>query len=62
MTFINIGGRRFILTLGCGIATTLLCWFAKISGEVYATVIIATVASYIGGNTYQATKAPTPNA
>lgn len=53
MNLDNYGGRRFLMTMGCGVATTALCWFAKISGEVYATVIIATVAVYIGGNTYQ---------
>lgn len=53
MNLYNYGGRRFLMTMGCGIATTVLCWFAKISGEVYATVIIATVAAYITGNVYQ---------
>jgi hypothetical protein len=54
----TFGGRRFVLTLGCGVATTALCWFAKISGEVYATVIIATVAAFITGNVAQKIKAP----
>lgn len=58
MNLPTFGGRRFVLTVGCGIATTALCWFAKISGEVYATVIIATVGAYIAGNTYQKTKVP----
>lgn len=53
MTLPTLGGRRFLLTVGCGIATTALVWFAKISGEVYATVIIATVGAYIAGNTWQ---------
>lgn len=57
MNLTSIGGRRFLLTLGCGIATTGLCWFAKISDEVYATVIIATVAAYITGNVTQKLKA-----
>lgn len=52
----TLGGRRFLLTLGCGAMTTLLCWFAKITGEVYATVIIATVGGYITGNTWQKVK------
>jgi hypothetical protein len=49
----GLGGRRFLLTLGCGIATTVLTWYNKIDGGVYATVLIATVAAYIGGNTTQ---------
>lgn len=54
----GLGGRRFFLTLGCGVMTTLLCWFAKITGEIYATVIIATVGGYITGNVVQKIKAP----
>lgn len=49
----KLGGRRFILTLGCGIATTVLTWFGKIDGAIYATVVIATVGAYITGNTTQ---------
>lgn len=45
--------RRFLMSLGCGIVTTGLVWFGKIDGEVYAAVIIATVASYITGGTAQ---------
>lgn len=57
MNLTQFGGRRFLLTIGCGLATTGLCWFAKISGEVFATVIIATVGAYIAGNTVQKLKA-----
>ena len=60
MNIPSLGGRRFLLTLGCGAMTTLLCWFAKITGEVYATVIIATVGGYIAGNVTQKIKAPQP--
>ena len=49
----SFGGRRFVLTVGCGLITSLLCWFGKISDQVYATVILATVAAYIGANTIQ---------
>lgn len=51
--FPSLGGRRFVLTLGCGIATTMLTWCGKIDGGTYATVIIATVGAYIAGNTAQ---------
>lgn len=51
--FPSLGGRRFVLTLGCGIATTVLTWFGRIDGGTYATVIIATVGAYIAGNTAQ---------
>jgi len=49
----KFGGRRFLLTLGCGIITSALVWFGKISDSVYATVIVATVAAYITGGTAQ---------
>lgn len=56
MTINCLGGRRFLLTVGCGLATTILVWYGKISDEVYATVIIATVGAYIAGNTMQKVK------
>jgi len=48
LTFLS---RRFVLTLGCGVITSLLCWFGKIDGAIYATVIQWTVAAYITGGT-----------
>lgn len=55
-SLVCLGGRRFLLTLGCGAVTAILCWFGKIDGGVYATVIIATVGAYIAGNTMQKSK------
>lgn len=49
------GGRRFFLSIGAGIATTILAWYAKITGEVYRDVILGTVGIYIAGNTFQKT-------
>lgn len=60
MNLLTFGGRRFLLTVGCGIATTALCWFGKISDQVYATVTVLTVGAYIAGNTTQKVKAPQP--
>jgi hypothetical protein len=54
----TFGGRKFLITLGCGVATTALTWFGKIDGGVYSAVIIATVAAYIAGNAAQHIKAP----
>lgn len=47
------GGRRFFLTLGCGIVNTLLLMGGYLGEQSYVTLTIATVAVYIGGNTYQ---------
>lgn len=52
------GGRKFILTIGAGITTTVLVWFAKITPEVYQWTILGTVAAYISGNAYQKVKTP----
>jgi len=53
MNLTSIGGRRFLLTLGCGIATTGLCWFGKIDGGTYAMVTIGTLGAFITGATAQ---------
>lgn len=47
------GGRRFLLTLGCGIVCTLLVREDTIPPEVFENLIIWTVAAYIGGNSAQ---------
>lgn len=52
-----LGGRRFLLALGAGVMTWLLCWFGKVSGEIYATVVIATVGGFITGNVWEANMA-----
>lgn len=52
----ELGGRRFVMTMGCGVACTALVWFAKIDGAIFRDIIIATVAVYIAGNTMQKIK------
>ena len=53
-----VGGRRFLITVGVGLMTAALVWYAKISDSVFRDVIIATVAAYIAGNTIQKIKGP----
>jgi hypothetical protein len=59
MNIDSLGGRRFIITLGCGVATTALTWATKIDANTYSLVIISTVGAYITGNTYEKVKAAT---
>jgi uncharacterized membrane protein YeaQ/YmgE (transglycosylase-associated protein family) len=58
MNVVIPGGRKFFLTLGCGVACTLLVWFTKISDAVFATIILGTVGAYITGNVYQKAQQP----
>lgn len=55
-----IGGRKFVITLGCGVATTVLQFFGKLdaAGSTYALVIVGTVGAYITGNVAQKRVAP----
>lgn len=53
MNFDTIGGRRFLMAMGCGMACTVLVWFGKIDGNIFRDVVIATVGFFIAGNVYQ---------
>lgn len=58
MTIQSFGGRRFLLTLGCGMATSFLQYMGKLdpAGSTFQLVILGTVGAYILGNTYQKVK------
>jgi hypothetical protein len=53
MNLTNLGGRRFLLTVGCGIVCTALLWAGKLDATNYRDLILGTVAAYIVGNTWQ---------
>lgn len=47
------------MTLGAGAVASFLVWWGKITSGDWALVTIATVAAYIGGNTWQKSKSTT---
>lgn len=46
-------GTKFITTIGCGLVTSVLCWYGKISDDVFAMVILGTVGAFIAGDVIQ---------
>lgn len=50
MTIASLGGRKFVLCVGCGAITSVLLWFGKLDGAAYQTVILGTVGAFIAGN------------
>jgi hypothetical protein len=44
-----LGGRSFLLCVGCGLITSLLVYVGKIEGIIYRDVILGTVGAYIVG-------------
>lgn len=53
---VEFGGRKFLMTIGCSVINTLLLVNGYIDQSTYKELIIATVAVYIGGNTFQKLK------
>ncbi len=51
----KIGGRKYTMTMGCGLVTAGLQWGGKLdpAGLAYVAVITATVGAYIAGNVLQ---------
>lgn len=47
MNFDFFGGRTFMLTVGCGVATSLMRWHDKIDNGSWTAVVLASVCAYI---------------
>lgn len=50
------GGRKFWLTLGCGVVCSAMRWFDRIDNPTFRDVVLGTVGVYIAGATYQAVR------
>lgn len=53
MNFDRFGGRRFLLTVGAQVLNAALLCVGKLTDASYTAIVLATVAVYIAGNTYQ---------
>lgn len=53
LSLCSIGGRKFVATIGCGFACTVLVWFGKITPDVFQWTVISTVGAFIAGNVMQ---------
>lgn len=52
--FTVIGGRTFLLTVGCGFVTSLMRWFDHLDNGSFTAVILGTVGAYIASSTFKA--------
>lgn len=52
--FDALGGRTFLMTLGCGIATSVMRWFDKLDNPTYGLIITSSVCVYIAQNGFTA--------
>jgi len=52
----HAGGRKFILSAGCGVVSTALLCLGKITQDVFQFVILWTVSAYITSNVTQKLK------
>lgn len=48
--FDALGGRAFILAVGCSAVNTVLKWFDHLDNPSYTLIISATVGAYIAAN------------
>lgn len=56
MNLSQLGGTKFIATIGAGFCTTLLQWGGKLdpAGNSYMLTVLGTVGAFIAGNVVQA--------
>lgn len=52
--------NRFVLCVGCGLVSSFLLWFGKLSDGSYLAIILATVGAYVAGGVAETIKASKP--
>lgn len=53
MNFETVGGRKFFLSVGCGVVSTVLLWFGKLTSSDFVMLAGFTVGAYITGGTLE---------
>lgn len=51
MDLTPLGGRKFVLCVGCGIVASFLLWYGKLDANNYTMLIGFTIGAYITGGT-----------
>ena len=51
--FRYLGGRTFVLTVGCGIVTSLMRWFDHLDNASYTMIITGSVCAYLAKTTIE---------
>lgn len=52
MNIDSLGGRRFLLAVGCGFVCALLLCIDKLSDSSFTMIIMGTVGAYIASDTF----------
>jgi hypothetical protein len=52
----TLTSRKFLLTVGCQLLTTILVFMDKIDGDTYGWVTVGVLGAYVTGNVVQKLK------
>lgn len=51
--FTIFGGRTYLMTVGCGVVTSVMRWFEHLDNQSWTLVTMGTVGAYIAAQTVQ---------
>lgn len=52
MNFDRYGGRTYLLTVGCGLVTSVMRWFDKLDNPSFVLVITSSVCAFIAKSSF----------